>query len=154
MMSPIQYHSCFLCYDQQDETLARRLHADLQDQGVRCWFAPKETMLDTERQFQIDGALHMQEKKLLLLSKHSMNSSWVIEEIRAALEKEIRQQRPILFLVCIDKSVIETARVWGAKLRRTCYTTDFTRWSDPQAYQRLFERLLRDLRRADELQRR
>ena len=150
MMSPIQYHACFLCYDRQDETLARRLHADLQDQGVRCWFSPKEAMLEAETRFQIDGILHMQEKKLLLLSEHSMHSPWVIQEIKAALEQEIRQQRPILFLMCIDKSVIETAKVWATKLHRTCYATDFTRWSDPQAYQRLFDRLVRDLRRADE----
>ncbi|HEX7737908.1 MAG TPA: toll/interleukin-1 receptor domain-containing protein [Ktedonobacteraceae bacterium] len=151
MMSPIQYHSCFLCYDQEDETLARRLHADLQDQGIRCWFEPKTLNGEKELQFQIDGLLHLQEKKLLLLSEHSLNSSWVIEEIRLALEKEMRQQRPILFLVCVDRSVLETAQVWATKMRRTCYTANFADWANPQAYQRLFERLLQDLRRADEL---
>lgn len=150
MMAPIHYHSCFLCYDRQDTTLARRLHADLQDQGIRCWLSPKETPLNQENQFQIDSFLHMQEKKLLLLSEYSMNSSWVVEEIRLALEKEIRQQRPILFLVCVDTSVLETAQVWAGKLRRTCYTADFTQWATPHIYQHLFDRLLRDLRRADE----
>ena len=151
MMSPIQYYSCFLCYARQDETLARRLHADLQDQGVRCWFAPEETIIGNEESIRIDGTLHMQEKRLLLLSKHSLESAWVIGEIKAALEKEIRQRRPILFLACIDKSVMDTSRVWAAKLHRTCYIADFTRWVNPQEYQHAFERLLRDLKRADEL---
>ncbi|HEY0756534.1 MAG TPA: toll/interleukin-1 receptor domain-containing protein [Ktedonobacteraceae bacterium] len=152
MLAPIQYHACFLCYDQQDEILARRLHADLQDQGIRCWFAAKEMSGEPGKQFQIDGPLHLQEKKLLLLSEYSLNSAWVIEEIRLALEKEIHQQRPILFLVCVDKGVMETAQVWATKLRRTCYTANFTDWANPQAYQHIFEQLLRDLRRADELQ--
>jgi hypothetical protein len=151
MMSPIQYHSCFLCYDRRDETLARRLHADLQDQGVRCWFKPKMLDEEIEQHFQINNHLHLQEKKLLLLSQYSLNSSWVIEEIRQALEKEMRQQRPILFLVCVDRSVLEMAQVWAAKMRRACYTANFTEWANPQVYQRIFERLLQDLRRADEI---
>jgi hypothetical protein len=150
MMSPIHYHSCFLCYDPQDATLARRLHADLQDQGVRCWLSPQESTDEQQSRWPIDGFLHLQEKKLLLLSENSMHSSWIIEEIRLALEKEMKQQRPILFLVCVDASVMETAQIWGGKLRRTCYTADFTQWANPQTYQHLFERLLRDLRRADE----
>ncbi len=40
MLHPVQYHSCFISYAHQDGNPARRLHADLQDHGVRCWFAP------------------------------------------------------------------------------------------------------------------
>lgn len=151
ILSPIQYYSCFLCYARQDEALARRLHADLQDGGVRCWFAPKkESDTGNENPLQIDGLLHMREKKLLLLSKHSLNSSWVISEVKAALEKEMKQQRPVLFLLCVDASVVETAQVWAARLRRTCYMADFSHWTHPQTYQRVFDNLLRDLKRADE----
>jgi hypothetical protein len=39
---PFQYHSCFISYSSRDEALAQRLHADLQDNGVRCWFAPED----------------------------------------------------------------------------------------------------------------
>jgi hypothetical protein len=39
---PFQYHSCFISYSSQDEALAQRLHADLQDKEVRCWFAPED----------------------------------------------------------------------------------------------------------------
>jgi len=37
MMHPIQYYSIFISYSSKDEILAKRLHADLQDHGVRCW---------------------------------------------------------------------------------------------------------------------
>jgi uncharacterized protein YjbI with pentapeptide repeats len=32
----LQYHSCFISYSNKDESFAQRLHADLQQQGVRC----------------------------------------------------------------------------------------------------------------------
>jgi hypothetical protein len=39
---PIQHYSCFISYSSKDDEFARRLHADLQDKGVRCWFAPHD----------------------------------------------------------------------------------------------------------------
>jgi hypothetical protein len=35
---PIQHYSCFISYSSKDDEFVRRLHADLQDNGVRCWF--------------------------------------------------------------------------------------------------------------------
>ncbi len=42
MMQPIQYHSVFISYSSDDESISKRLHADLQANGVRCWFAPHD----------------------------------------------------------------------------------------------------------------
>jgi uncharacterized protein YjbI with pentapeptide repeats len=36
----IEYYSCFISYSTKDEEFAQRIHADLQNKGVRCWFAP------------------------------------------------------------------------------------------------------------------
>lgn len=38
----IQFYSCFISYSNKDRTFAERLHTDLQDRGVRCWFAPHD----------------------------------------------------------------------------------------------------------------
>jgi uncharacterized protein YjbI with pentapeptide repeats len=38
----IQFYSCFVSYASKDHTFAQRLYADLQDKGVRCWFAPED----------------------------------------------------------------------------------------------------------------
>jgi hypothetical protein len=146
MMAPIQYHSCFISYTHQDEMLARRLHADLQDQGVRCWFAPEDMKIGDKIRARIDEAIHLQDKLLLLLSKSALASAWVEDEVEAALEKEQRQQREVLFPVRLDESVMHTSQAWAAKLRRMRHIGDFTRWADPQAYQQAFERLLRDLK--------
>jgi hypothetical protein len=37
---PIQFYSCFISYNSKDQKFAQRLHDDLQNSGVRFWFAP------------------------------------------------------------------------------------------------------------------
>jgi hypothetical protein len=39
---PIEFFSCFISYSSKDQKFADRLHADLQNKGVRCWFAPHD----------------------------------------------------------------------------------------------------------------
>ena len=38
----IQFYSCFISYASANDGFAKRLHADLQDAGVRYWFAPED----------------------------------------------------------------------------------------------------------------
>ena len=41
-LKPIDFYSCFISYSSKDEAFAKQLHADLQQEGVRCWFAPED----------------------------------------------------------------------------------------------------------------
>jgi uncharacterized protein YjbI with pentapeptide repeats len=149
-MRPIQYHSCFISYAHQDEMLARRLHADLQDQGVRCWFAPHDMRVGDEIRERIDKEIHIHDKLLLILSEHALASTWVKTEVEAALEKETHQQRSVLFPVRLDESISQASQAWARLLRRARHIGDFTRWTDPRAYQQAFQRLLRDLKAEDD----
>jgi hypothetical protein len=38
----IQFYKCFISYSAKDPQFVRRLHADLQDSGVRCWLEPED----------------------------------------------------------------------------------------------------------------
>lgn len=146
MMHPIQYHSCFISYSGKDDVFVQCLHADLQDHGVRCWFAPHDMKIGDKIRPRIDEAIHVQDKLLLLLSEHAITSTWVEDEVETDLEKEQRQQYEVLFPVRIDESMIQTTQGWAAKLRRTRHIGDFTRWTNPQLYQQALERLLKDLK--------
>jgi TIR domain len=146
MMHPIHYHSLFISYSKHDETLARSIHADLQSHGVRCWFAPEDLKIGDKIRARIDEAIHLQDKLLLLLSEHAIVSTWVEDEVEAALEKERRQQREVLFPIRLDEHVMQTTQPWAAKLRRPRHIGDFTQWKDHDAYQKAFEGLLRDLK--------
>lgn len=146
MMHPIQYYSCFISYASINETLAKRLHADLQAEGVRCWFAPEDMKIGDKIHQRIDEAIHVQDKLLLLFSQEALASDWVETEVLTALEKERRQGREVLFPIRLDESVMQTTQPWARQLRLKRHIGDFTQWADPQAYMAAFKRLLRDLK--------
>ena len=144
-LSVINYHSLFISYASQDDLLARRLHADLQAKGVRCWFAPHSLEPGDFFREKIDQAIHIQDRVLLLLSEHSVNSKWVGYEVNQAIDREIDQQRVILYPIRIDTAVLESQDGWAAALKKRRHIGDFTHWSDPQEYQRTFDQLLKHL---------
>lgn len=143
---PIQYYSCFISYSSQDETFAQRLHADLQQKGVRCWFAPEDMKIGDKIRPTIDQSIRIHDKLLLILSENSLNSFWVESEVEKAFEEERQRNTTMLFPVRLNEAVMETNQPWVAEIRRTRHIGDFTRWKEHDAYQQAFERLLHDLK--------
>ncbi len=92
---PIEFYSCFISYSTKDQEFAERLHADLQAKGVRCWFAPEEMKAGRKLHEQIDEAIRLHDKLLLILSEHSMSSEWVGTEILKARKREIEENEKI-----------------------------------------------------------
>jgi uncharacterized protein YjbI with pentapeptide repeats len=146
---PIQYHSCFISYAHEDERAARRLHADLQDHGVRCWFAPHNMHIGDKIRQRIDEAIHLQDKLLLILSQAALESEWIETEVEIALDKEKRQNRDVLFPVRIDDRIMHTTQAWARHLCLKRHIGEFCCWTDPQQYQLAFDRLLCDLKQPD-----
>ena len=151
----IQFYSCFISYSTQDQDFADRLHADLQNNGVRCWFAPHDIQAGKKLHEQIDEAIRVYDKLLLILSPASMTSAWVQTEIAKARKRELREHRQMLFpLRLVD---FETLRDWecfdadtgkdSAREIREYFIPDFSHWkTDHDAYTQVFDRLLKDLR--------
>ena len=144
-LSVINYHSLFISYASQDDLLARRLHADLQAKGVRCWFAPHSLEPGDFFREKIDKAIHIQDRVLLLLSEHSVHSKWVAYEVRKAITREIHQQRVVLYPIRIDDTVLHSKEGWAADLRQERHIGNFTLWKDPERYQEVFDQLLKHL---------
>jgi uncharacterized protein YjbI with pentapeptide repeats len=142
----IQFYSCFISYSSQDQAFAERLYADLQNKGVRCWFAPEDLKIGAKIKPTIDQAIRLRDKLLLIISKHSITSAWVEKEVETALEEEKKRDEMVLFPVRLDEAVMKTDQAWAADIRRTRHIGDFSRWKDHDAYQQAFERLLRDLK--------
>ena len=143
---PLQYYSCFISYSSWDEALAQRLHADLQDKGVRCWFAPEDMKIGNEFRSRIDESIQVYDRLLLILSEYSVKSRWVQKEVETAFEKEGKENRVVLFPVRIDEAVMQSAVGWAADIRRQRHIGDFRLWKDHDIYQKAFQRLLRDLK--------
>ena len=151
---PIQFYSCFISYSTEDQEFADRLYADLQNKGVRCWFAPHDVQGGKKLHEQIDEAIRMHERLLLILSPNSMSSKWVKTEIRNARKREVAEKKRVLFPVRLAS--YEALRDWklfdadeGEDLAteiREYYIPDFSEWKTHELYVREFEKLLRDLR--------
>ena len=142
----IDFYSCFISYSNKDDDFAQRLHADLQQQGVRCWFAPEDLKIGDKFRMRIDESIRIYDKLMVVLSENSIRSPWVEEEVEAALEKEQKQNKLVLFPIRLDDAVMETDQAWAASLRRTRHIGDFRAWKDHDPCQKSFERLLRDLK--------
>jgi hypothetical protein len=143
---PIQMYSCFISYSSKDEAFAQRLHADLQNKGVRCWFAPEDIKIGDRIADTIDTAIRLRDKLLLVLSETSMTSAWVAKEVHTALVEEEQHGRPVLFPIRVDDAVMDTTEQWAHDIKRTRHIGNFTRWKEHDAYSKALDRLLRDLR--------
>ncbi|HEY4035847.1 MAG TPA: toll/interleukin-1 receptor domain-containing protein [Ktedonobacteraceae bacterium] len=145
-MSSSPYHSCILSYATDDQSFAEKLHADLTQQGVSCWFAPHDLKSGDKLRDKIYEAIQRQDKLLIVLSEHAIGSAWVEEEVDAALDREHQQQGTfLLFPIRLDDQVLQTSKAWAVAVRQR-YIGDFRQWTDDAVYQRALQRLLRDLK--------
>jgi hypothetical protein len=96
-MEPIQFYSCFISYSHQNEEFARRLHSRMQQDHLRVWYAPEDMKAGRKLHEQIDEAIWIFDKLVLVLSAESIQSEWVMTEIRKARKAELRDKRRKLF---------------------------------------------------------
>src|SRR5206468_7428156 len=106
---------------------------------------------------QIDEAIRLYDKLLLVLSPNSVNSEWVNTEIAKARKREIRDKRRMLFPVRLVD--FETLRDWecfdadtgkdSAREIREYFIPDFSNWKNHDSYKKQFEELLHALRAHD-----
>ena len=147
---PIQFYSCFISYSTKDKAFVDRLYADLQNKGIRCWLASADMKIGDPIRKTIYDRILVYQKLLLIFSEESVKSEWVADEVEAALEEERRRKRLKLFPIRLDDVVMKTDNDWAAKIRRTRHIGDFTNWKDHNAYQEVFDRLIRDLKQETE----
>jgi hypothetical protein len=69
--NPIEFYSCFISYSTKDQEFAERLHEDLQNKNVRCWFAPHDVQGGKKLHEQIDEAIRVHEKVLLICRRRA-----------------------------------------------------------------------------------
>ena len=142
---PIDYYTCFISYSSKDHAFAERLYNDLQESGIRCWFAPNDLKIGDKFRQRIDESLRIYDKLIVILSQYSMQSSWVEREVKVAFDKELSQNKSVLFPIRLDNTFMVTYQGWASEIQRTRHIGDFSLWKEPDAYKKAFRRLLRDL---------
>jgi hypothetical protein len=155
-LQPIQFYSCFISHSAADKEFARRLHSRMRDAGLRVWFDEEDMKAGRELHPQIDEAIRVYDKLLLVLSTASMDSKWVTTELRRARGEEGRDGVRKLFPIrLVDFELIKAWKVpesSGEDLAeevRKFFILDFTDWKNHDKFEAGFAHLLRDLKRAD-----
>ncbi len=150
----IQHYSCFISYSHKDEEFAQKLYDDLQNAGIRCWFAPEEMKGGKKLFDQISDAIRVQDKLLLVLSESSLQSEWVETEIRKCRKEELKTSQQKLFpITLVDFNVIkewecfdaDTGKDLGVELREY-FIPDFSNWTNENEYKNSLQRLIKDLK--------
>jgi TIR domain/Pentapeptide repeats (8 copies) len=153
-LEPIQFYSCFISYSTKDEDFARRLHSKMREKGLRVWFAPEDMQAGKKLHEQVDEAIRVFDKLLLVISPNSIDSKWVRDEIRRSRKSEIREGRKKLFPVRImEYKAVEQWESFFSDLAedvaeevREYFIPDFSNWKDHDSFESAFARLLRDLK--------
>jgi uncharacterized protein YjbI with pentapeptide repeats len=150
----IQFYSCFISYSTKDEEFAKRLHARMVHEKLRVWFAPEDVQGGKKLHEQIDQAIRVYDKLLLVLSPHSMGSEWVMTEIRKARKLERQEGKRKLFPIrLMDFGPIrdweyfddDGAQDLVVEIREN-FIPDFSNWKDHDAFEAGFAHLLKDLK--------
>ena len=88
---------------------------------MRCWFAPHDMHGGREIHEQIDQAIRVHDKVLLILSEDSMKSNWVKTELGKTVKREKEEGKRVLFPVgLVSYDTLQrwsTAQVWTWRRR-------------------------------------
>lgn len=150
----IQFYSCFISYSSKDEEFAKRLHGKMRDAHLRVWFAPEDIQAGKKLHEQIETAIRVYDKLLIVLSEASLQSEWVITELRKARNGERQSGKRKLFPVRLTD--MKTLLDWecfdadgGKDLAvelREYFIPDFSNWREHDPFDAAFARLLKDLK--------
>jgi hypothetical protein len=156
-LEAIQFYSCFISYSSKDKDFTERLFSRMRYEHLRVWFAPENIKSGHKIHEQIEEAIRYYDKLLVVLSENSMQSEWVMTEIRNARQAEIRGNRRKLFPIRLVD--FDTIRQWkcfdadtGKDLAievREYFIPDFSNWKDHDSFEAGFKKLLDDLRTAE-----
>ena len=121
--------------------------------GLRVWFAPEDLKGGEKLLDQLERAIQLHDRLLLVLSENSIHSEWVMTEIRRAREAERKEGRRKLFPIRLTD--FETLEKWKcpdsksgqdlAEEVRQYHILDFSNWKMHDDFEKTFERLQRDL---------
>lgn len=134
--------SCFISYSSKDATFAEQLYIDLENAGVRCWFAPHDLPIGAKIRPGIDKAISENDRVVLILSSNAISSAWVEKEVETSFEREAMTGRTILLPVRLDGAIMQVEEGWAADVRRQRNIGDFTSWRDKLSYTAALSRLL------------
>lgn len=143
--APFDYYSCFISYSSHDQRFVKILCQDLRKAGILCWFAPENLNAGDKFTEEITQAVQSREKLLVVLSKNSLDSDWVEQEVILARQREGNGKKDVIVPICLDSAYLNSKIDWAVALRKRRHIRSFENWQQPSSYQEMLEGLLNDL---------
>jgi len=155
---PIRFYSCFISYSTRDEEFASRLHNDFQAKGIRCWKWDHDARTGRSIWGEIDQAIRVHDKVVLIASESSLKSPAVNREIERAIQEEDRRMKDkhagkfdgdidVLFPVRVDDYVLDE---WQHERKADVVKkviADARHWDkDEKVYRKVRDKLIKDLK--------
>ena len=138
------YPSCFLSFSSKDTRFVDRLNTDLKHSGVSCWSYNENLEIGRFIQKNLIEAIQQHDRILLVLSKNSIESREVRNEVQIALDKEKEVQKMVLIPIYIDRVALESQHNWVGEIYER-NVGDFSNWEMEEDYQNALARLLKNL---------
>ena len=131
----------------------RRLHGKMREAHLRVWYAPEDIQGGQKLHEQIETAIRVYDKLLIVLSAASLKSEWVMDELRKGFKAERQSGKRKLFPVRLTD--YQTLQGWEcrdsatgqdlAEELRQYFIPDFSHWKEHDQFEAAFARLLKDL---------
>jgi hypothetical protein len=153
LRSPAHALGCFISYSREDAKFVDKLCDRLSKEGINVWLDRHDMVAGTIQE-QVWRAIQVHHVVIIVLSKVSVESDWVKNELDMARRKEKVAKRAVLCPIALDDA-------WEAKVaaeessgdpRRALWQTlteklvvDFSGWKT-RAFEGSFEKLLRGLK--------
>lgn len=161
--TPLVYNSVFISYARSDSDFVSKLERHLRGRAIPVWRDKPDMKGGRHWKTQIDEAILVQKKTLVVCSQYSLTRSAVIDEIERAVTLERVRKESRLFPVMIDDYVLSEEAMDDGRERvrsgswtenwihylRKFSITDFTSWRKRSGFVVAFNGLLADLRLVD-----
>lgn len=93
----------FISYNNADFDKAEFIYEDLQRAGLEVWFDRREVYGGDRLREKINEGIRKSRIVLVLLSKNSLKSQWVLNELDAAMMREIDENRKVAVAALVGR---------------------------------------------------
>src|SRR5437016_10365008 len=101
-------HDVFISHSAQDKAVADAVCAAFEEDGIRCWVAPRDVRPGRSFPGEITRAIQQSKVMVLIFSRHSNNSEQVLHEVQLAVDSHL----PIVRLRIEDVTLSDDLRYY------------------------------------------
>ena len=98
----VSANSVFISYSGKDRSFVERLATDLRSKGLYVWFDQWELKVGDSIVDKINAGLTSHDYLIVVLSKASVRSQWVMKELNAGLMRELEERRVVVLPILVE----------------------------------------------------